>query len=452
MAPLLQLELQNDEDVVLARRRVRQLAAALGFDAQAQTRIATAASELVRNAYRYAKGGRVECWLSEAHRGRVFHLRVRDDGPGIPHLASVLGGTYKSSTGLGLGLIAARRLADDFFIEAPEGAGTTVEIRKLVPHGAPTFGQREAARFADMVAHERRNDPFAEVQHQNQELLRVLAELRERSGEIERLNAALERRGAELLVQAAAADDARRLADQANRAKSDFLAMMSHELRTPLGAILGYARLIELGAAGPVSPEQRAYLARIAAAQEHLLGLIDNLLSFARLDSGRLPLDPERVLLGELCSATHTLTQPQIAASGVRYRCMEVPPDLAVFADRGKVLQILVNLVSNAIKFTEPGGEIGLAVEVVPDLVRVAVHDTGRGIPASQLEAIFEPFVQVERRLRGTGEGVGLGLAISRELARAMGGDVQVASTLGTGSVFTLTLPRGPAEAVSSTT
>jgi signal transduction histidine kinase len=452
MPPLLQLELQNDEDVVLARRRVRQLAAALGFDSQAQTRIATAASELVRNAYRYANGGRVDCWLTEAHPDRIFHLRVRDDGPGIPHLASVLGGTYKSTTGLGLGLIAARRLADDFFIEAPVGAGTTVEIRKLVPRGAPPFGQHEAAHFADLLARERRNDPFAEVQHQNQELLRVLAELRERNREIERLNAALERRGAELVVHAAAADEARQLADEASRAKSDFLAMMSHELRTPLGAILGYARLIELGAAGPVTAEQAVYLGRIATAQGHLLGLIDNLLSFARLDSGKLPLDPERVLLGELCSATHTLTQPQIAARGLRYRCMEVPPDLAVFADRGKVLQILVNLVSNAIKFTDAGGEISLAVDAAGDAVHVAVHDTGRGIPPSQLEAIFEPFVQVERPLRGTGEGVGLGLAISRELARAMGGDLQVASTLGTGSVFTLTLPRVAPEAAAPTT
>ena len=442
MIELLTLAIQHEQDVVLARKRARQVAEALGFDGQAQTRIATVVSELVRNAHRYAGGGQLRFTVEGSGGAQMLRIRVSDQGPGIPHLASVLAGEFRSTTGMGMGLIGTRRLSDEFEVHSAAGRGTTVLMGKRIPPRAPTFTADAAHAFASRLQRERAGDAFAEVQQQNQELLRTLAELRERQEEVDRLNRALEERSADLATQVTIADEARDVADRASRAKSGFLAMMSHELRTPLGAILGYARLIEMGIAGPVTPQQAAYLQRIGKAQAHLLGLIDDVLAFAKLESGKLPLELGPVVVRDVCTTVETLTEPQLADKRIHYCCAVLEPTLRVMADADKVLQILINLVTNAMKFTPAGGEIALSAEWDEQVVRITVSDTGRGVPADKLEAIFEPFVQVERRLRGTSEGVGLGLSISRELARAMGGDLRVRSTFGEGAAFTLTLPR----------
>ena len=218
LTTLLRLEVRRDDDVVIARKRVRQLAGAMGFDGLSQTRLATAASELIRNAHRYAGGGTLDCWLSHDAIRQALHIRVRDDGPGIPHLDTVLGGQYRSTTGLGLGIAGARRLADEFRIEAPAGKGTEVEIAKYLPSGARPFDERAAVAFAAMLASERGGDPYAEMQHQNQELLVVLETLRDRQREVERLNAALLERGILLEAEARVAESARRAAAEASRA------------------------------------------------------------------------------------------------------------------------------------------------------------------------------------------------------------------------------------------
>ncbi len=445
MIDLLTLAIQHEQDVVLARRRARQVAEALGFDGQSQTRIATVVSELVRNAFRYAGGGRLRFTVERdggAADTQVLRIRVSDTGPGIPHLEQVLAGEFRSTTGMGMGLIGTRRLADEFHVETAAGHGTTVLMGKRLSGRARPFTPADAASFADRLQRERAGDSFAEVQQQNQELLHTLAELRERQEEIDRLNRALEERSADLATQVRIAEEARSMADQASRAKSGFLAMMSHELRTPLGAILGYARLIEMGIAGPVTTQQVGYLQRIGKAQAHLLGLIDDVLAFAKLESGQLPLEVGPVAVRDVCATVAALTEPQLAEKRLHYRCANIGPEVRVIADPDKTLQILINLVTNAMKFTPADGEIALTVESDANVVRVTVTDTGRGVPPDKLEAIFEPFVQVERRLRGTSEGVGLGLSISRELARAMGGDLRVRSTFGAGAAFTLTLPR----------
>ena len=446
MIELLTLAIQHDQDVVLARKRARQVAEALGFDGQAQTRIATVVSELVRNAHRYAGGGRIDFGVEgDGGAQQLLRIRVSDEGPGIPHLERVLSGEFRSTTGMGKGLLGTRRLSDEFTIESVAGRGTTVEVGKWMPARTAPFTADAAAAFTSRLQRERAGDAFAEVQQQNQELLRTLAELRERQDEIDRLNRALEERSADLATQVVIADEAREAADRASQAKSGFLAMMSHELRTPLGAILGYARLIEMGIAGPVTAQQADYLRRIGQAQAHLLGLIDDVLAFAKLESGQLPLELRPVAVRDVCATVESLTEPQLAEKRIRYRCAMPAETMRVVADGDKVLQILINLVTNAMKFTPAGGEIALSADSDDQVVRITVADTGRGVPADKLEAIFEPFVQVERRLRGTSEGVGLGLSISRELARAMGGDLRVRSTFGAGAAFTLTLPRAAA-------
>ena len=231
-------------------------------------------------------------------------------------------------------------------------------------------------------------------------------------------------------------------AEAANQSKSDFLAVMSHELRTPLNAIGGYAELMELGIRGPVTPDQRTDLARIQSAQRHLLGLVTDVLNFVRVDRGRVEYTLADVSVEDVLAGVETLVRPQLQAKGISYAPRPCPQVLVV-ADEEKLGQILINLLTNAIKFTPEGGTVVVNCVTTDENVEIQVSDTGIGIHATKLEAIFEPFVQVNQQLTRANSGVGLGLAISRELARGMGGDLTAVSVVGVGSTFTLRLP-GP--------
>jgi len=233
---------------------------------------------------------------------------------------------------------------------------------------------------------------------------------------------------------------ARAEAEAANRAKGQFLASMSHELRTPLNAIGGYVDLLQMELRGPVTPLQQSDLDRVKRAQQHLLGLINDVLNFAKLEAGRVELRLRDVALGELLDDVEALIAPQAATRGICYAPAPGDVTVAVRADRDKLEQVLLNLLSNAVKFTGPGGRVWMDWSRVEGEVRVCVRDTGCGIPADRQESIFEPFVQVDPDLTRTRQGTGLGLAISRELARAMGGDVSVESRVGEGSTFTVHL------------
>jgi signal transduction histidine kinase len=219
--------------------------------------------------------------------------------------------------------------------------------------------------------------------------------------------------------------------------------MMSHELRTPLNAIGGYAQLMEMGLRGPITPEQREDLERIERSQRHLLGLINDVLNFAKLEAGRVQFFIARVPMNELLLGVEALVLPQLHAKGLRYVDAGDCGNMAVHADEEKARQVLINLLSNAIKFTPAGGQVRVACTEDEEQVRIIVSDSGVGIPPDRLDAIFEPFVQVDRGLTSRQEGTGLGLAISRDLARHMGGDLTATSIAGVGSNFTLSLPRG---------
>ena len=236
---------------------------------------------------------------------------------------------------------------------------------------------------------------------------------------------------------------ARAEADLANQMKTKFLGTMSHEFRTPLNAIAGYAELLDLGVHGPLTPEQRTDLSRIQHNVRHLLGLVGNVLSLLKLESGLLEYRITDVGLEGVLEFLVEATAPQIAARRLRYE-RHGGEALVVRADAEKLRQILLNLLSNAIKFTDDGGAITVACSASDEQVRIEVRDTGRGIPADQLERVFDPFVRVDQTLNRPTEGTGLGLAISRELARAMNGELSAASELGIGSTFTLVLPRAP--------
>jgi signal transduction histidine kinase len=234
---------------------------------------------------------------------------------------------------------------------------------------------------------------------------------------------------------------ARAEAERANRAKSEFLAVMSHELRTPLNAIGGYAEIMEMEIRGPITPEQREDLKRVQTSQRHLLGLINEVLNYAKLETGSVHYDLAEVRLCDVLTGAEALVAPQARAKDLTLSVAGCPPNFTARADAEKVRQILVNLLSNAVKFTQPGGRVELACAAAGGRVRLFVRDTGIGIAPDQLERIFEPFVQVRADLTRTAEGTGLGLAISRDLARGMGGDLTAESKSGVGSTFTLTLP-----------
>jgi PAS domain S-box-containing protein len=253
------------------------------------------------------------------------------------------------------------------------------------------------------------------------DLAGLLEQLREKTAE-------LERRSAE--------------AEAANRAKGDFLAAMSHELRTPLNAIAGYTELLAMGIRGPISEPQRLDLERIRLSQEHLLGIINDILNFSRIEAGKVTYDFGRVSLCDVVESVSAMISPQALAKGVHYSFAACPVDAAAFADRAKVEQILLNLLSNAVKFTESGGRVRMECSMTDDTVAIDVQDTGSGIAQDKLDSVFEPFVQLNRTLTNMQQGTGLGLAISRDLARAMGGELRAESKVGRGSTFTLTLPR----------
>jgi PAS domain S-box-containing protein len=238
---------------------------------------------------------------------------------------------------------------------------------------------------------------------------------------------------------------ARAEAEEANRAKFEFLTTMSHELRTPLNAIAGYVDLLELEIRGPITAEQRSDLARIRRSQTHLLGLINDVLNFARIETGHVNFTLQDLPADEVLAEVEPLIAPQVAARGVTYEHRCPAPVPVLHADPEKLRQILLNLLSNAVKFTPAGGRITLVCDEDAGVVRFRVEDTGIGIPADKLSSIFEPFVQVNAGYTRTSEGTGLGLSISRDLARAMGGELTAESVEGEGSVFTLILPRGTA-------
>ncbi|HEX6231285.1 MAG TPA: ATP-binding protein, partial [Actinomycetota bacterium] len=421
MLPILTVKITSEPDVVLARQRARQLARLVGFDAQDQTRIATAVSEIARNAYVYAGGGHVEFLIEGQTAPQLFAVRVVDQGPGIPHLDVVLSGQYQSSTGMGLGLVGARRLMDVFDVDSTPGCGTTVVMRKLLPRRTPLVTAARLPSLLDALAATRSDDPLTEVRSQNQELLRTLDELRRRQLELARLNGELEDTNRGVVALYAELDEKADHLRRADELKSRFLSNMSHEFRTPLNSILALSRILLAGSDGPLTAEQARQVQFVRKAADELLELVNDLLDLAKVEAGKIVVRPGEFTVDRLFGALRGMLRPLLlnpALDLVFDDAGDLPP---VVSDESKVSQILRNFLSNALKFTERG-EIRVGARVEGSRITFTVRDTGIGIAPEDQETIFKEFNQLDHPLQRRVRGTGLGLPLSRRLAELLGG------------------------------
>ncbi|MFC5863655.1 ATP-binding protein [Acidicapsa dinghuensis] len=431
------LNLGSEQDVVSARQRARSVAEVLGFDHHDQIRLATATSEIARNAFRYARGGTVSFEV-DPETG-VLKVVVTDKGGGIPHLKQVMAGSYKSSTGMGMGIVGTKRLMDEFSIESGP-SGTCVRFGKLLPTQSRPVDAATLQRVATLMARRHPATPLDELQVQNRELMKTLDELQERKEELGRINAELQDTNRGVVALYAELDERADYLRRASELKSSFLSNMSHEFRTPLNSMLALTRMLLDRMDGELTSEQEQQLRFIQQSAKELSEMVNDLLDLAKVEAGRLDVKPKTFEVAELFGALRGMLKPLLADNSINLvfePADSLPP---LFTDEQKVSQVLRNFMSNAIKFT-PRGEVRVAASRRGELIEFSVTDTGIGISESDQRIIFEEFAQVENSMQRRVKGTGLGLPLSRKLAELLGGIVEVESTIGVGSCFRLIIP-----------
>lgn len=436
--PILTTDVRGEQDVVLARQRARQIASLLGLDALDQTRLATAVSEIARNAVMYGNGGRVMFGLLDDPA--MLLVRVSDRGPGIARLQDVLDGRYRSSTGMGLGIVGARRLVERFEIESASGQGTIVVLGKQLPPGAPVSAGM-VARVSRELAITLPADPLSEVRAQNQELLRALQEGRERQTEVERLNQELAETNRGVLALYAELDEKAADLARASELKSRFLSNISHELRTPLNAILNITGLLIDRIDGPLTAEQERQVRFVRGAATTLSEMVNDLLDLARIEAGRSIVRPSVFTLADLFAGLRGMFRPIMSSDRVGLVIEDPAEVMELATDEGKLSQILRNLISNALKFTESGEVRVSAAADAGGMIRFTVADTGIGIAPEDLVRLARPFEQVEGQHSKTTQGTGLGLALTKSLIEMHGGQLTMESEPGVGTTVSFDLP-----------
>ena len=446
------IALRNERDVVQARQRAREIAALLGFDNQEQIRLATATSEMARNAYRYARGGKVNFDV-EIGRTQVLAITISDTGPGIDNLNEIFEGRYRSSTGMGLGIVGTKRLMDDFEISS-SAAGTVVKMGKNLPFSAPLLTPARLRDVTDRINSKMPESPYEEIDRQNREMLKTLQELRSRQEELALLNRELEDTNRGVVALYAELDERADYLRRASDLKTNFLSNISHEFRTPLNSIMSLARILLDRLDGDLTADQETQVRFILESAKTLSEMVNDLLDLAKVEAGKVRIRVKTFEVMELFSALKGMLKPLLADNtSVDLVFMEGSNLPSLRTDEGKVSQILRNFISNAIKFT-PQGEIKVCAEMRGSgSVLFEVTDTGIGIPPEHLETVFQEFSQVENPLQERYRGTGLGLPLCRKMALLLGGKVWVKSELGRGSSFFAELPivyKGEADVAGS--
>ncbi len=438
-ASVVSVAIATDDDVVIARQRTREIAAAVGLDVHQQTRVVTAVSELVRNVQQYAREGRVTFLIDDDREGRYFLVRVADEGPGIPHVERVLDGDYDSPSGMGVGLTGARRLSDRFDIETAVGKGTTVTIGKRIPGNAPIKSIIQAATAA--VGTRIAGGPSVELRFQNRELLTALSDLEQQRYELERVNSELEETNRGVVALYAELDERAEDLRRASESKSRFLSMISHELRTPLTSVLNLSRLLLDRVDGELTFEQERQITLIRNSISTLTEMVNDLLDLAKIEAGKTTLHLTRFSVGGMLGALRGTFRPMVSNSAVALVFDEIDPEFWMCTDEGKLTQVVRNFISNAVKFTEKG-EIRVFVTPTDDIVRFSVRDTGIGIAPENRRRVFEEFAQVDSARQRFVKGTGLGLSLAVKIAQLLYGDVGLESDVGVGSTFWIEIPR----------
>src|SRR5580765_3084458 len=433
------ITLRNERDVVQARQRAREIAAMMGFDNQEQIRLATATSEMARNAFRYARGGKVT-FAVQTGRTQTLEIAISDTGPGITNLKDIFEGRYRSDTGLGLGIMGTKRLMDKFEITS-SSAGTVVKMGKEVPFSIATIAPPKIQQLIEKINAKIPESPYDEIDRQNRELLKTLQELRARQEELALLNRELEDTNRGVVALYAELDERADYLRRASELKTSFLSNISHEFRTPLNSIMSLARILLDRLDGDLTGEQETQVGFILESAKTLAEMVNDLLDLAKVEAGKVKMRVKTFEVAELFSALKGMLKPLLADNTsvdlVFTEGESLPP---LRTDEGKVSQILRNFISNAIKFT-PQGEIKIAAEQRGGAMLFEVTDTGIGIPPENQEMVFQEFAQVENPLQERYRGTGLGLPLCRKLATLLGGKVWVKSELGRGSSFFAELP-----------
>jgi len=438
--PILHIVLRTERDVVQARQRARDLAALLGFDNQDQIRLATATSEIARNAFRYARNGSVQFFI-QLEPPQQVEVLISDSGPGIKNLETILEGRYRSETGMGMGILGTKRLMDDFELLS-DSDGTRARLRKRIPRYARPLSARGLLEIAEQLRQRESEGPYDEIERQNQELLKTLQELRARQEELTLLNRELEDTNRGVVALYAELDERADYLRRASDLKTKFLSNVSHEFRTPLNSIISLARMLMDKMDGDLTREQEKQVQYIESSARDLQEMVNDLLDLAKVEAGKIRIRTKVFEVQDLFSALKGMLKPLLADNTAVELNFDEPIGIAPLrTDEGKVSQIVRNLISNALKFT-PDGRVTVCAKPAPNnRVIFEVADTGIGIPPEYHETIFQEFSQVENPLQERHRGTGLGLPLCRNLALLLGGRLWLESELGKGSKFFVEIP-----------
>jgi signal transduction histidine kinase len=431
-----EIYVRREADIIKVRERVRRLAREMGFDQTTQIKITTAVSEITRNIYEYAGSGAIS--LAVAERGEDVGLRVtaRDDGPGIDEmtLRSILRGSYRSASGMGVGLSGTRKLMDEFEMQTAPQQGTRVVVIKWLPRTAAAKAKGRIEEWRGFLGEDLNDPVIAEIQKQNRDLVSILGDLEEKREQLEQLNRQLQDNNREL-------NEANAKLRELSEMKEEFLALTTHDLRSPLTVISGVINFFTSGRLGELSPEQKNMVTMMERNTQSLIELVNDLLDASKLESGTMRLDVSSIDLRNVVDELRETMEPLAREKGLTLE-EAIAPDLPpVEADRAKLRRILVNLLSNALKFTNRGGRVEVKAEKMGEQVMISVRDTGVGIAPEDVARLFDKYEQARSRATRGEKGTGLGLYITRQLVELHGSHIKVESEQGRGSVFSFTLP-----------
>lgn len=434
----MKVEVTAETDFLLARQRAKQIAELLGFDLQDQTRIATAVSEVARNAFEYAAGGKTEYYFDRTPTLRL-RVVVSDKGKGIQNLDTILAGNYESQSGMGLGLVGAKRLLDEVTVESNRNGTTVTLIKLLRPKvGATLPTDSEIVKQLTLVASQ---SSQSALRDQNTELMHLLNDLKERETELFHLNQELQETNRGVMVLYSELEDKAESLQQASEMKSRFLSGVTHELRTPLNSIVSLSRLLLSAVDGPLSGEQEKQVNFILRSAQNLTDMVNDLLDLAKIEAGKTTLKYSAVTVAELFAALRGMFRPLQTNENLSLIFAPEKNELTMRTDEGKLAQILRNFISNALKFTDAGSVEVRVEKAEREWITFSVKDTGVGIPSEAKDLVLQEWAQVENPHQAKHKGSGLGLPLSKRLAELLGGKIWFESEVGKGSTFYVSLP-----------